>query len=427
MSQHTYTQDRAKLRSGGWLRGACLAAACFLAASCAVAPQQFTEKQALDTNQEVGRSENDLMLLNIVRAELREPLVYTNYEKFTEALPTTSLSLSLTSPSITQTAGSSQFDAESMDRDQQYLAEVTTPVTPMTFKYYYDQGWPASLLLHLFVGEIRVMHDAQTERYSNYPFDLQSYQAFDLLANELGGCRFTLKKPAQTAANGTASLPVFELTVRAVSGAAGSDVASKACDEALKTELQGLNLCDPNTSEDKLTDCVEFVYRSPSLLVTYLGDLLREQWFGDINKPTLTDGSPKILGVITYSDACFFIQRQEGKETPETCNRYCNAIFVMRDESPAAADPKGMAPQCEWPADLAEVGKPTAPPATGTQTAGENGGTLSVNYEDGHYDLPLNYLGHAETMHTLEIADLLMGYQIGVKADTDAAKKAAKQ
>lgn len=435
MSQHPYVQIPLARCTHGWLRAGYIAAACLLGASCVLAPQQFTEKQALDVNQEVGRGENDLMVVNIVRAELREPLVYTNYDKFTEALPTTSASLSLTSlPSITQTAGTSQFDDMPMDRNQQYLAEVTTPVTSATFKYYYDQGWPTSLLLHLFVGEIHVIKTdgrkiVDITRYSNYPYDLQSYQAFDRLANALGGCRFTPEKADQQGPAGAGDLPGFELSPPTVKDANGSNVAAMACKEILDSsaDLNNLPLCDPNKSEENQgKDCVEFVYRSPALVVTYLGDLLRQQWFGDINKMTFDADSPKILGVTTYSDACFFKLRQTGKQKSEPCQRYCDAIFVMKNESAAATDPKGMKPQCEWPTDLAEMGVLIDQDNTIAQNSGENGNVLSVSFENTRYDLPLNYLDHTETMHTLEIADLLMGYQVGVKTDAEAAKKAAK-
>ena len=397
---------------------------CLLLSACTLAPQQFTEKQAIDVNEAVGKTEDDLILLNIVRAELREPLVFTNYAQFTEALPTTNLTLSLTAPSVQQTAGTGQFTANAMDRDQQYLAEVTTPVTPATLKYYYDQGWPTSLLLHLFVGEIRVMHgEGDFERYSNYPYDLQSYQAFDLLANELSGCRFSVKATSHDAAQNAHSLPVFVLSAPTVSVPNGRDanVAAQACDAAIKSGPSSLTLCDPNVPEGARKDCMDFVYRSPAQVVTYIGDIMREQWFSSLNAAPAAQG-PKILGLVNYSDACFYRQRQDGNETPESCDAYCDAIFVMNDMSRDAADAKGMSPQCEWAADPGKVRPFEAPEKLFTQAAGENASDLTVTHENINYELPLNYLNHTETLHTLEIVDLLMGYQVGVNPGSNPPK-----
>lgn len=394
---------------------------CLVLMGCATQSPQFTEKEALNVNQAVGDSENELMMRNIVRAERREPLVYTNYESFTEAVPSGSLSLSTTGFTVQESNGS-QFKSDVLDHDQQYLASVTTPLTSATFKYYYDQGWSTALLLHLLLGEIRV-HPAQgqTVTYSNYPFDMQSYLAFDRIANELGGCHFALTQSKVPVSSGATPLPRFTLAGNR-DGSGSADVARNACEDALKELGNSLDLCDPNIAEEERNDCIDLFFHSPAQVVTYLGDISREQWVGDLDDDI---DSPVVLGVVSYSDACFYkmepsdAEKNDGRPNrgPETCIARCNALFVLKDAAGEPSDDKISKAYCAWPDKPKEV-QPlyTKDDTSPAKDKAESLKPLTVEQDGETYALPLAYLHHSETLHTLEIGELLMGYEIGVKS-----------
>lgn len=165
--------------------------------ACSMAPVQPLEvaKNTLAMNQAVEENEDQVTLLNIVRGYLREPRFYTDFTDFKEGLPTTSSTLKLSATPEFDIAG--QSASPSIDvaptHSQAFIRGITTPVSPQTVAYYSGQEWPNSLLLHLFVREVRVYdaNDVLLKTYSNYPQQTEGYDQFDALINALSACDLT--------------------------------------------------------------------------------------------------------------------------------------------------------------------------------------------------------------------------------------------
>lgn len=140
--------------------------------------------------------ESDLTLLNIVRASRDETRYYINVQSWLEGLPTYSSSLSgglgfplQLSGAVKRNSGTSGATIQPLVT-QEFERGITTPISPQLFAYFYDQGYPLSLLLHLFVRKIDVyQHDKLIREYVNSPTSPKLYAQFDALANALAACR----------------------------------------------------------------------------------------------------------------------------------------------------------------------------------------------------------------------------------------------
>lgn len=148
---------------------------------CAFRPQ--LQRVAVNHNELVASSANELMLLNVLRAKERQPLHFTSVSKlvgnaaFTGtaaanvsiradaptvktgsggALVETSTvdGTEVTIPSLQAviTAGSS-FDVAVFDT-QEFYQGITTSIPQSTVAHYIHQGWPADLMTHLFIGSV---------------------------------------------------------------------------------------------------------------------------------------------------------------------------------------------------------------------------------------------------------------------------------
>jgi len=369
-----------------------------------------TVNDSVEVNEAVGEAESEMMLLNILRAMRKQPLVFTDYAQFSEGLPNSSLKINLAQPSTGDTIGpgfnssTRSFTSTPLDQNQAFIRNIMAPITPDTVMYYNDKGWPTSLLLHLFVSKI-VVHSKPdgsdiVASYSNYPYVLATFHSFSTLANELGGCEVSL--PDTSDATG-APLPSYIKTKRALVFAPPSVTAgpaAAACALAMNQLTAG-------------GKWFELIYRSPLDSVRYLGDVVREQLYSDNSQKTGV--SAQNIGVVTYSDACFY--QQNGSTMP--CQTYCNALFVLQTDPPRGAGRTD--PACAFYTNT--IGD------SGTKSEGEELGSWSVHYQGPTYYLPLHYLDHSETLHVLSILQLLIGYQAGtetsapVKASADKPKQ----
>lgn len=136
---------------------------------------------AVDHNELVANSVNQLMLLNVLRAKEREPLHFTSISKLTGNVSAVGVagantqvreqaSMLTTAPAgvtratteggeiatpslqLQVTAGSS-FDVGVFDT-QEFYQGLTSSVSPATIAHYLHQGWPAELLTYLAVGSV---------------------------------------------------------------------------------------------------------------------------------------------------------------------------------------------------------------------------------------------------------------------------------
>jgi len=189
------------LRRIGSLLSAC-AAVSFVLVACTAPSAVKTATQSVEVNRAVGKAEDQVTVMNIMRSYLRRPRAYTDFSAFHEAVPTSSGTATLSgTPSLAGTVSSatSAFDV-TPETQQGFIRAITTPVPAATVAYYSQQGWINSELLHLFVHEIRVYdsNDKLQRIYSNYPQDTESYDEFDAIVNGLAACDLTVKTASVT-------------------------------------------------------------------------------------------------------------------------------------------------------------------------------------------------------------------------------------
>ena len=167
------------------MRGSCLclisSTLLFATSGCAFGPQ--LRRVAVDHNQLVANSNNELVLLNILRARDREPLHFTSVSKLIgdasiqgtagsnivvkggtdtvrtnaagELVDTATLAgTEITTPSAQLViGGKSSMDVAIWDT-QEFYQGITTSVPAGTLAHYLHQGWPGDLMTYLFVRSI---------------------------------------------------------------------------------------------------------------------------------------------------------------------------------------------------------------------------------------------------------------------------------
>ena len=126
-------------------------------------------RNALEYNRTLANEANQQLLLNVARAAKKHPLYFTEISVLHREISGEG-SLNLTYPwareafdtyqsvgSVTGT-GSANFDLGPLTQ-QEFMRGITTPVTADLLAYYWNQGWPAEILLRLFVRKIVVDGD----------------------------------------------------------------------------------------------------------------------------------------------------------------------------------------------------------------------------------------------------------------------------
>ena len=153
---------------------------CSAALSCACAYSPDTIDRTVSYNEAVANSNNEILLLNIVRASQRYPTYYSRLEADTAIgtlTPQLQLSLPLShgrqitssatgaSSQLTNAAMSlmpqlqavetNQLQLQSLD-DQKYIEGMMTPVSSKLYSYFLSAGWSPELLGSVFIEEIDI-------------------------------------------------------------------------------------------------------------------------------------------------------------------------------------------------------------------------------------------------------------------------------
>ncbi|MCZ6606482.1 MAG: hypothetical protein O7A64_02270 [Alphaproteobacteria bacterium] len=127
--------------------------------------------RAVAYNKAVENASNRMLVLNIIRANKRYPLHFTEIVALRGDVPLSqtlgftipfggdAASTFIFSPSTAVKSGIS-FDMAVLN-EQDFMRGITSPVTLETFEYYLRQGWPKAVLFHVFVREIRLKQEAR--------------------------------------------------------------------------------------------------------------------------------------------------------------------------------------------------------------------------------------------------------------------------
>jgi hypothetical protein len=148
-------------------------------------------RSVVEANLAQEQAANQLLLLNIARAHERMPMHFSQIGQIRAApggwgLGVPSLALELpfggaAKPEYKLTAGNegaSPVDVSALN-SQEFVRGITTPVTPDLIGHFASQGWPTSMLMHVFFESINALDkDGNVvERRPNNP-GASDYQRF---------------------------------------------------------------------------------------------------------------------------------------------------------------------------------------------------------------------------------------------------------
>lgn len=178
------------------------------AGGCALLPKEKIIASINDYNLAVEKAQNEMLLLNVVRASLHRPMYFTGFNLLRGNM-TYNISTGLTipfgkigkgidtsyslAPSISYSTNPS-FDVGVLDT-KEFIRGIMTPVSMETMDYYWQAGWPKEMLLLLFVERVEI-NDGK-DILNNYPSDDDSFKKFQDWVSKTTTCKINSKeKPA---------------------------------------------------------------------------------------------------------------------------------------------------------------------------------------------------------------------------------------
>src|SRR5262245_41581288 len=120
------------------------------------------QQNVVDFNYAVAKSQNELLLLNVLRAMERQPRYFTSLTQIRGSL-NSSVRVGFIIRFVNDAAqpyfvspegalsSSPSFDVAILDSEK-FMRGIMRPIAAELFKYYWDQGWPQELLFYLLVA-----------------------------------------------------------------------------------------------------------------------------------------------------------------------------------------------------------------------------------------------------------------------------------
>jgi hypothetical protein len=272
-----------------------------LLTGCTISPKENMARSTTEYNLVVEKTQNEMLLLNIVRASKRRPMYFTSLSSLkgskTYEFQTGSISLPFGkigtglngAYSIAPSARYSTnpiFDLTVLDT-KEFTCGIMTPVSMTTIEYYWQQGWPKEMLLYLFIKRIEVKTADGNMVLDNYPDNKTEFRNFQ---NWLETVNWDIKEKHVPA------IPIAEMDANEVS--------------QLRRAVEILRLVSNKSEDNKELQLVRREYkfiptakkggqplecdiylRSPEAILYYLGEILRvENRPEDPNTPMIHVG-----------------------------------------------------------------------------------------------------------------------------------------
>jgi hypothetical protein len=182
-------------------------------AGCAMLPKERISSSSTDYNLVVEKVQNEMLLLNVVRASKRRPMYFTgfnllrgslsyNFETGGITIPFGKIGTGLDgaysiAPSVSYSTNPS-FDLAVWD-SKEFTAGIMTPVSIDTVYYFLEKlGWPKEMLLHLLVERIELYsNDKKLATYDNDPDKKEKFEKFQAKLRELLKCKFVSRETSE--------------------------------------------------------------------------------------------------------------------------------------------------------------------------------------------------------------------------------------
>lgn len=156
--------------------------------------------QVVKSNKAQELAQNQLVLLNVLRAYKRRPMHFTGISQLRLPVGFGSPTIKIPTPlgpdrthvyGVESSFAISQSVDTTVQSSQEFIRGITTPLTPSLMLYYLDQGWPQQLVLHMFVRKIEVYQgDFLKEEFLNYPESQSEFSNYQNLVEKLKDCDF---------------------------------------------------------------------------------------------------------------------------------------------------------------------------------------------------------------------------------------------
>lgn len=281
-------------------------------------------EHAMDYNRAISGAENEMLLLNILRASRGEPMKFTRIDSVTGSLHSsigsnigTSFGAAAQTVSTQATsigAGSRPTYVYQPLNTKQFYNDFTAPIGADTFRLYMEQGWDVRLLAHALIEEARLYLPSQPQnacKIIGNPDDKRYYEPEKIqsLADFVNKSRsFDVSPLGETiiASNKIKEISTFldlngKLTDDFVIQREGGDnfrlvrsgqgfavlVTSRGLGKSIKKQalarLEGpIGFCDANLLSASVEDAeldapyvAEVILRSPSGLFHALGEMVK--------------------------------------------------------------------------------------------------------------------------------------------------------
>jgi hypothetical protein len=330
---------------------------------------------SIEINKSIETSENKMMLLNIVRAYRHSPKYYSNFSKFSGELSSADANLGVVfpfvrkevypkifQPSVGYRSGVS-FDIGIL-QSQEFLRGYLNPVGARTLKFYFDMGWPKSMLLNMFVSQIKYFswHEDSSGKFrlalnsvlSNEP--LKGKENFERFNNEIN----------RLVADGLDVVYIQSGKEQNIAGgrkkeAEGGQVSDGAAFVRLLPPIGGNTTSYtfanhytlalyPEIAEDPVSENENLIYsdkssrkrklailylRSPSSIMNYLGDVVRVQLSGD-RTPAHEKYCPSVFIDNDTGNAPLFVVREVesgSNEASKVSIEYDGMTYIIPKDS----------------------------------------------------------------------------------------------
>jgi len=263
-------------------------------AGCAISPRENIARSTIEYNLIAEKAGNEMLLLNVVRASKRRPMYFTSFGKLTGSMTYEFGTGNITIPfgrigrgmdgsySIAPSVGyknSPLFDLAVLDT-KEFTRGIMMPVPMATVEYYWRQGWPKQMLLHLFIKRIEI-GGKNGELKGQYDNDPDDPKAFDRFQNHIRTGKWDIVADADGAKIGEVDAAeashlkeLIEVQKAGLTLASGkkSDTKELRLNQAMYVFTHGgQTLRTDSQSESRV------YLRSPEAILYYLGEILRAE------------------------------------------------------------------------------------------------------------------------------------------------------